>query len=292
MHIRVQDASRYYLYAPVSLMDSNGRDVNGELLRSRGLLGARDYTYQELSDYRPAELMEASPWVSNPRTEEQTRYSQAEAVYRRFVYDNYTALDAETNDLMQRIFWDGYDSEASGIYSAVSHVRDVLKTQVSYDEAAADVPENADPVQYFLTMSRRGNAALYASATVQALHGYKKAAPEQRARVVERYLYRMLHILGVDASLGWNTAALDEKIAACFIDVEPGEYTRVCRLIERTIYGGDAPDLREERAMQSFLFKLAASAREEPLHTRLRLRYTCPLSDWSYKQNTVICHSG
>ena len=32
---------------------------------------------------------------------------------------------------------------------------------------------------------------------------------------------------------------------------------------------------REERAMQSFLFKLAASAREEPLHTRLRLRYTC-----------------
>ena len=44
-----------------------------------------------------------------------------------------------------------------------------------------------------------------------ALHGYKKAAPEQRARAVERYLYRMLHILGVDASLGWNTAALDEK---------------------------------------------------------------------------------
>lgn len=85
-----------------------------------------------------------------------------------------------------------------------------------------------------------------------------------------------MHIRVQDASLGWNTAALDEKIAACFMDVEPGEYTRVCRLIERTIYGGDAPDLREERAMQSFLFKLAASAREEPLHTRLRLRYTCP----------------
>lgn len=84
-----------------------------------------------------------------------------------------------------------------------------------------------------------------------------------------------MHIRVQDASLGWNTAALDEKIAACFMDVEPGEYTRVCRLIERTIYGGDAPDLREERAMQSFLFKLAASAREEPLHTRLRLRYTC-----------------
>ena len=84
-----------------------------------------------------------------------------------------------------------------------------------------------------------------------------------------------MHIRVQDASLGWNTAALDEKIAVWFMDVEPGEYTRVCRLIERTIYGGDAPDLREERAMQSFLFKLAASAREEPLHTRLRLCYTC-----------------
>lgn len=43
-----------------------------------------------------------------------------------------------------------------------------------------------------------------------------------------------MHIRVQDASLGWNTAALDEKIAACFMDVEPGEYTRVCRLIERT----------------------------------------------------------
>lgn len=39
---------------------------------------------------------------------------------------------------------------------------------------------------------------------------------------------------------------------------------------------GEMASVHEERAMQSFLFKLAASAREEPLHTRLRLRYTCP----------------
>ena len=58
--------------------------------------------------------------------------------------------------------------------------------------------------------------------------------------------------------------------------MEPGEYGRICALIEKTIYGGEAPDLRQERAMQGFLHKLAASGREEPLHRRIRLRYTCP----------------
>ena len=417
MSIRVLGASRYYFYAPVSMGSDTAHAVNGEELRTRGLLGWDRYSYEELSDFRPAELMVASSWVTEPRTDEQRRYSEAEAVYRRFVYANYTAQDADMNALMQSFFWNDYDTEADGIYSAVDHIRTVLKRQVSYDENAADVPTDRDPVQYFLTESRRGNSALYAAATVQALRAkgiparyvegyylpsadvgtgtvtltgrdahawaeayfdgigwlpldtvpgcyyeavalqqmvglpdavrktaalqdndseaaqitgedgsgdtdrtpletaanvlmvtlgavavlmmvlavaiaaaevmrglryrlavrsYRKAQPTRRAALVERYLYRMLHIYGIDASLGWNTAEMDALIAKQFIDIEPGEYARVCSLLEKTTYGGEAPDLREERAMQSFLQKLAASGREEPLHRRLRLRYTCP----------------
>lgn len=417
MTIRVQGASRYYYYAPVSLGSDAAHAVNGETLRTRGLLGRDHYSYEEISDFRPAELMVASPWVADPHTDEQRRYSEAEAVYRRFVYANYTTQDADMNALMQSLFWDDYDVEADGIYSAIDHIRTVLKRQVSYDESAADVPTDRDPVQYFLTESRRGNSALYAAATVQALRakgiparyvegyylpssavgdgtvtltgqdahawtevyfdgigwlpldtvpgcyyeavalqqmvglpdavrktaalqdneseaaqitgednggdgsrtpletavnvlmvtlgavavlvmllavvlataevlrglryrlavrGYRKADPTRRAALIERYLYRMLRIYGVDADLGWNTAELDALLAKRFIELEPGEYARVCSLIEKTTYGGEAPDLREERAMQSFLRKLAASGREEPLHRRLRLRYTCP----------------
>ncbi len=417
MSVTVLDASRYYLYAPMSLVQSTGREENGETLRTKGLMGRNHYTYDEISDYRPAELMVASPWLANPRTDEQRRYSEAEAVYRSFVYDNYLTQDAAMNDLMQRVFWADYETDADGIYSAVSHIRDVLKREVSYDENAEDVPEGSDPVQYFLTQSRRGNAALYASATVQALRAqgiparyvegyylpdsmvgedgvvtltghdahawaeayfdgigwlpldtvpgcyyeavalqqmvgapdavhktaalqdneseaaeitenggsgtttepleiakttavvvlggaalllillavaaasaevlrglryrwalrsYRKADAAQRAQLIEKYLYRMLHIFGIDAGLGWQTAELDALLAKRFIEVEPGEYARVCALIEKTIYGGEAPDLREERAMQGFLYKLAASSREEPLHKRLKLRYTCP----------------
>lgn len=415
--VTVQEATRYYLYAPTSLVQSAGREENGETLRAKGLLGARNYTYEELSDYRPAELMVASPWLTNPRNDEQRRYSEAEAVYRSFVYDNYLTQDTAMNTLMQRVFWADYETDADGIYSAVSHIREVLKREVSYDENAEDAPEGSDPVRYFLTQSRRGNAALYASVTVQALRAqgiparyvegyylpesmvgedgvvtltghdahawaeayfdgigwlpldtvpgcyyeavalqqmvgapdavhktaalqdneseaaeitdnaggavaaepleiakttaavvlgvvalllmllavaaasaevlrglryrfalrsYRKADAAQRAHLIEKYLYRMLHILGIDAGLGWQTAELDKQLAKRFIDVEPGEYARVCALIEKTIYGGEAPDLREERAMQGFLYKLAASSREEPLHKRLKLRYTCP----------------
>lgn len=415
MSIRVKKASRYYIYAPVSLAQTSAHEVNGETLRSKGIFGADQYAYDEISDYRPAELMVASAWVANPRTDEQRRYSEAEAVYRRFVYDNYTTLDADTNDLMMELFWQDYDSDADGIYSAVSHVRDVLKRQVSYSESTTDAPAGEEPVRYFLTESHSGNAALYASATVQALRAkgiparyvegyclpaasvgdgtvtltgqnahawaeayfdgigwlpldtvpgyyyeavalqqmvgapdavhktaalqendseaaqitgedggtasreplelaknlailvlgtlavlllvltvvfsaaellralryrlavrsYHKARPERRVAMIQQYLYKILHVYGVDADLGWNTQTLDKKLAKHFVDVEPGEYARVCSLIEKTIYGGEAPDLREERAMQGFLRKLASSGREEPLHRRLHLRYTC-----------------
>lgn len=417
MSVQVSGAARYYLYAPVSLADAAGKEVNGETLRTRGLFGDDSYTYTEVSDYRPAELVVASPWVTTPRTDAQRRYSEAESVYRRFVYENYTALDADTNDLMQTLFWQDYAPEADGIYSAITRVRQVLKRQVSYDETAADAPENVDPVRYFLTMSRRGNAALYASATVQALraHGiparyvegyylpstavgdgtvtltgqnahawaeayfdgvgwlpldttpgcyletvalqqmvgapdavrktaalqendreaaqitgedasgqtgtppletaknvtilllgvlalalmllavvlacaevlrgvryrlalraYQKAAPERRAQIMQRYLYKMLHIYGFDAALGWNTAQLDAALAKQCIELQPGDYRRACALIEKTVYGGEAPDKREERALQGFLQKLAASSREESLLKRLQLRYSCP----------------
>lgn len=417
VEIETNGATRFYYYAPMSVTAADAHEVNGELLRAKGLFGASRYTYNEISDYRPAELMVASPWVASPRTDAQRRYSEAEAVYRRFVYDNYLTQDADTNALMQTLFWDNYKTDADGIYSAISHIRDVLKRQVSYDESAADVPESSDPVRYFLTMSRRGNAMLYAAATVQALRAegiparyvegyylpssaigeegtvtltgkdthawaeayfdgigwlpldtvpgcyyeavalqqmvgmpdavrktaalqdndneaaqitgeqggtegaggplelvtnltmailggaavllmllavvlsaaeilralryrlalrsYRRARPARRAQLVERYLYRMLRIYGIDASLGWNTPELDALLAKRFLDIEAGEYARVCSLLEKTVYGGDAPDLREERAMQGFLQKLAASGREEPLHKRLQLRYCC-----------------
>ena len=38
-------------------------------------------------------LIVADEWVSHPANDKQKEYSEAEAVYRKFVYDNYTKAD-------------------------------------------------------------------------------------------------------------------------------------------------------------------------------------------------------
>ena len=173
--VGVADACREYAYAPATLQAvTSGRvqEKRDAGLFSRGLTGAREYTVQELSGSRPAELLVADSWVANPQNEQQQAYSEAEAVYRDFVYRNYTQVDAELEPLMQQLFWRDYESGSDGIYSALSRVRAVLKNEERYADAPAPAPEGADPIAWFLTESHEGNAVLYAAATVEALRAH------------------------------------------------------------------------------------------------------------------------
>lgn len=170
--VSVQNASRDAVYAPASMEKVNVYERRDALLKGRGPFGTRDYTVTEVSGTRPSELMVAESWVSGPQTEEQTAYAEAESVYRSFVYDAYTAADENLLPVLNRLFWQDYDDENDGVYSALSRIREVLKAQVRYSETAEAAPDNADPIAYFLTDSRKGNAVLYASATVQALRAH------------------------------------------------------------------------------------------------------------------------
>jgi len=175
VEVSVQNASRDAVYAPASMEKVTDGDVHERrdaLLKGRGLFGTRNYTVTEVSGTRPSELMVAESWVSSPQTEEQTAYAEAGSVYRSFVYDAYTAADEKLLPVLNRLFWQDYDDENDGVYSALSRIREVLKAQVRYSETAEAAPDNADPIAYFLTDSRKGNAVLYASATVQALRAH------------------------------------------------------------------------------------------------------------------------
>ena len=46
-----------------------------------------------------------------------------------------------------------------------------------------------------------------------------------------------------------------------------------CALLERCVYGGQAPDAREERAVSSFLWKLIRSRPKHTLLQNLKRRY-------------------
>ena len=46
-----------------------------------------------------------------------------------------------------------------------------------------------------------------------------------------------------------------------------------CALLERCVYGGQAPDAREERALSSFLWKVIRSRPKHTLLQKLKRRY-------------------
>lgn len=92
--------------------------------------------------------MVAEDWVNAPRNEAQARYVAAEAVYRKFVYENYTAVDEKLLPLLNRIFKEG-ETENDGIYSVVSRIREVLKAQAGYTESVSIPHNEEDPDSVF-----------------------------------------------------------------------------------------------------------------------------------------------
>lgn len=393
-------ASREYVYIPGTANELSGARVTenerDSTSRARGVLGARRYTASELSGSRPSELTVAEDWVRAPQTPGQQAYLESEAVYRGFVYDSYTAVSDTIAPTLDRLFWEDYDDSNDGIYSAVSRVREVLRDEMTYTETPSEAPGSEDPLAWFLTGGREGNAVQYASAAAMALraHGiparycegylltaaqvqaaeggavtltganahawceayfdgvgwlpvdvtpgfyydalalqqlvampdsirrtaaiedaghaagevtqtddsgadrpdglldgtvyppelllgipalllilaslaaaalectvllcrvrvfsdFKHASPEQRARLLAWWGQRILAARGVEAMIGWHTEETDAKLAEMIDTVNPGEYRRVCGLLEKAIYGGIALKVYEERAVYS-----------------------------------------
>ncbi len=222
VQVEVTGASRYYIYAPASLTEmTNATAEKDSRLRSSGLWGAKAYHLEECSSVKPSELTIRADWVAEPETEEQQRYTRAEAVYRDFVYQNYTAVNADLAPLMRELF--PQEDAGTGVYSALEQIRNVLRHTTQFvlePEGSTD-----DPIRDFLTGERKGNAALYASTAVEALRslGYP-------ARYVEGY-YVPVSAVGEDGSAtltGQNAHAWAEVyfdgVGWLPVDVTPGYY--------------------------------------------------------------------
>lgn len=284
VEVSVQNASRDAVYAPASMEKVTDGDVHERrdaLLKGRGLFGTRNYTVTEVSGTRPSELMVAESWVSSPQTEEQTAYAEAESVYRSFVYDAYTAADENLLPVLNRLFWQDYDDENDGVYSALSRIREVLKAQVRYSETAEAAPDNADPIAYFLTDPRKGNAVRFMPRRPCRRCGRTAFPHVMRAQNVDRGACAAVaeadiqadFPLGIDAALGWETSATDKALADTLPSVKPGEYERVNGLLEKTIYGGIVLEPFEERALDLFVQRLWGRNVKKSWKMRLKLRY-------------------
>ncbi len=409
--VTVVNASREQFYLPYTLVSPvrNGKRDKDLGIRSGGFLGNPMYRFAALNASDPCELMTAQGWVLQPENEEQERYLTLEAVYRQFVYENYTQVDASLQDLLESYFWTDYPAEGDGIYRAVERVREVLSARITYTAQKEEQPlpgeagtaDGTDALTLFLTQSRKGNAAWFATAAAMALraHGiparyaegyyaapgdfeqketafaelsaenehawvevyldgvgwlpvdvtpgyylstvqleqlavspdsvhktakledsdfkaedsqqgssapeeqslslrnltanplrllagilalllilatallaareayrgtrevllerrYRRAGSRERAFLNEKRLQELLALCGLESALGWGTEETDRLLAERFSSIRPGEYRQVCRSLEKTLYGGIAMEIYEERMILAFLDKL------------------------------------
>ena len=102
---------------------------------------------------------------------------------------------------------------------------------------------------------------------------YEQADMNQKVKLLQKQIFGLLTILGMEAKLGWKTKELDQKIADHFKKMEAGDYERACALMEKTLYGDIKLELFEERTVRSFRDKLIEEAKKLGFRDRLKLRY-------------------
>ena len=222
-------ACRAYIYLPYGAGAPDKKGIyqfRDSQYRSARLFGCREYTFTEYSDMLPGELQKTENWVEQPAGALQEQYVQAEAVYRGFVYQNYLETDKSLGSLMEKLFWKE-PMEMKGVYAATDRIRTVLSNCAAYQSRPEVVPTDADPIRWFLTESHRGNAALFASAAVQAYRVY--GIP---ARYAEGYLLKeeqihpgeeqAVHLTNRD-SHAWVEVYID-GMGWIPVDVTPGFY--------------------------------------------------------------------
>ena len=230
VQINVKEASRYYVYAPTSYIRMVKGSVGEEKdsrLANKGFFGRRTYRWDEISGTRPGELTIADNWVQQPENDRQKAYQEAESVYREFVYHTYTTIDSNMQKLMEQVFWEDYESDSDGIYSALDQIRKRLSAETTYTEVVSEVPEGEDPIRWFLTEGKEGNDVYYAATAAEAFRAY--GIP---ARYVEGYYLSAddIHneasgtnkLTGTDAH-AWVEVYFD-GVGWLPLDVTPGYY--------------------------------------------------------------------
>ena len=89
-------------------------------------------------------------------------------------------------------------------------------------------------------------------------HLYNKASPEEKVRMLSDMIFKALYLRDIDACFGWKVDETDEIISATVDGVKPEEYKRIVAIIEKTVYGGKAPDGFELRTLVTFTEKVSA----------------------------------
>ena len=103
----------------------------------------------------------------------------------------------------------------------------------------------------------------------------KNASQEERVIEIEKRIFLMMNFRGIEARLGWKTEKTDQCLAERFEWAQPGDYARVCSILEKAVYGGCELEAYEMRTLYYFLEKISAADTTDDWKIRIKMRYAC-----------------
>lgn len=197
---------------------------------AKGLTGQRTYSFKaflsDLADYDEAALADRLTEVK--KSPDWNDYSEAEAVYRRFVYDNYLYVSEEDADALGT---SGIEKcEGKTIDYTLHYIRKNFDEEFEYNTEQQKAPDGKDELRYFMNDSYSGNDMHFATAA--ALMFRKAGIP---ARYAEGYylspeymlLYTDMDRVNIDVpdslAHSWVEIYIDE-IGWFPVEVVPGFY--------------------------------------------------------------------
>ncbi len=182
------NASSKYMYLPyeAAMSDDTMPDVvdyrwdNGAF--AKGLRGDREYSIQvfqrRMEDYSEAGV---ASWIADAKSSEDwSEYSDAESVYRRFVYDTYLDISPEDYEVLKAI--GAEDCLGKTIEYTLHHIRTTFEENYQYNVEQEAAPADRSELEYFINTSHTGNDMHFATAA--ALMFRASGIP---ARYVEGY---------------------------------------------------------------------------------------------------------
>ena len=167
------------LYVPCGLAERSAlldpRSIGDSTVNADGLRGIRSYTVTEDSSLVLDYQKTLSLLLQNREKEAVKEYLGYEAVYNRFIYENYTALPADIDSYLfgKLGSYAKQDGEQHFDYSsAKQNILYYLTNTLDYDEAVTRTDDGIDFILNFLEGTKRGYDVHYASAAVMMFRYY------------------------------------------------------------------------------------------------------------------------
>ena len=104
------------------------------------------------------------------------------------------------------------------------------------------------------------------------------------AEKIMHEIFYLLGLRGIQAHLGWEAEKADQALAEHVSTIEAGEYTRVCSILEKAIYGGCTLEPYEMRTLHYFLRKIAVPDKNDNWKLKIKMRYAPLFFKFQHKQ--------